>query len=401
MSSYTLRLYTGLLSASGSSYITDITTIAQDWKRSIRLDGGYWLGSFSLYEPLDTLRYWFYTYLGAHVEETTGGGITWEGMIAEMQLSEDFNSPALDVTVMGYIHTAGWRYTTPGTAAANASDWISTILTNDCATYLTPGQIVANTLQVETAIENDQYAWDEIMRVTELGDASGNPWQVYCHTGRTVNYRQIPVTTPDYYIMGGLTRRRSLDEMTNYVDGEYTDATGKAFTLAAASNAVSIATYGRRMFKLSQNRIATATMEAYRDTYLKANAYPWSRPIGSESIRIYSDVGQTLINNPFAVRPGVVRDLRWPTTGQESGAWLPDRRDFLVDEVEVSGDGNISLRASDYNETDMRLAMIAAFQRQNAPILTGKPKKKKLTKKQALKRAWERGAGRKGLKSNY
>lgn len=41
---YTLRLFTGV--KQGLGYVTDISRAAQDWKRTIRLQGGFWQGSF-------------------------------------------------------------------------------------------------------------------------------------------------------------------------------------------------------------------------------------------------------------------------------------------------------------------------------------------------------------------
>lgn len=68
--------------------LADLTTVASDWRRTIRLQGGFWDGSFSL--PLTAeARYGFDTWMGAHVVERSDGVISWEGFIYEMELSEN------------------------------------------------------------------------------------------------------------------------------------------------------------------------------------------------------------------------------------------------------------------------------------------------------------------------
>ena len=47
MTGYSLLLFQPIkTSDEGSRFIGDITDIATDWRRSIRMQGGYWLGSF-------------------------------------------------------------------------------------------------------------------------------------------------------------------------------------------------------------------------------------------------------------------------------------------------------------------------------------------------------------------
>jgi len=82
---YTLRLFTGV--KQGLGYVTDISRAAQDWKRTIRLQGGFWQGSFRVEGTLAELQEWFFNRLGYHVEERSGGAVTWEGMIYELELT--------------------------------------------------------------------------------------------------------------------------------------------------------------------------------------------------------------------------------------------------------------------------------------------------------------------------
>lgn len=91
MRGYSLVLETPLalaitLGMTQRQMLANITNEAADWTRSVRLQGGYWLGSFSL--PLTTETWLgFDRWLGAHVTERSGGVVSWEGLVYEMELS--------------------------------------------------------------------------------------------------------------------------------------------------------------------------------------------------------------------------------------------------------------------------------------------------------------------------
>jgi hypothetical protein len=81
--------------------------------------------------------------------------------------------------------------------------------------------------------------------------------------------------------LGGSTRRRSLDRMSNHVKSTYIDTADAIQTSSAATNDASIARYGRREELLTLDGYDQAASEALRDTFLKENAWPWARPVGS------------------------------------------------------------------------------------------------------------------------
>ena len=83
--SLTLRIHGSVLGSGG--FIEDITAKAIGWRRSIRAQGGYWQGEFSLTGDIQYLSTWFYQYLGYHIDEASAGKTTWEGLIYEIDLS--------------------------------------------------------------------------------------------------------------------------------------------------------------------------------------------------------------------------------------------------------------------------------------------------------------------------
>ncbi len=87
---YSLTLKPSVIAtaATGSHASVNLTELAQEWKRSIRLQGGFWTGSFTL--PVGKEAYdAFGSWLGCHIEERSAGHVTWEGMVYEMELAQD------------------------------------------------------------------------------------------------------------------------------------------------------------------------------------------------------------------------------------------------------------------------------------------------------------------------
>lgn len=76
----------------------------------------------------------------------------------------------------------------------------------------------------------------------------------------------------------GATRRRSLDDVFNYVKAKYTYTAGEKET-AVAQDATSVARYGRKEEILTLNDYPQAAAEAQRDLFLRQQAYPWPRPL--------------------------------------------------------------------------------------------------------------------------
>ena len=83
--SLTLRIHGSVLGSGG--FIKDITSKAIGWRRSIRAQGGYWQGEFSLTGDIQYLARYFYQYLGYHIDERSAGRTSWEGLIYEMDFT--------------------------------------------------------------------------------------------------------------------------------------------------------------------------------------------------------------------------------------------------------------------------------------------------------------------------
>lgn len=352
-----LKLFTSVLA--GKNFVKSLTQEALNWRRTIRLNGGYWQGTFRIVAPMGTLVDYFYNWLGWHFEESVQGVTSWEGMIYEMVLNTpnasrvksldklynhcrvkyvdsggadqitaaadldaslarygqreaiedvgEFDATAaaarrdtylkeygwpwarpqasgmgeeasLDVTVCGYVFTANWRHTTQADDATDTvHDFISDILTNDCAEFLTVGTLGANTTSVERSVDDYTRAWELIQKLVKVGDASGNIYRAYVRSDRKFYYEQLNKTGPENYIVKGMIAGR-LD--------------------------------------------------------------------ASEAL------------NPWFVQPGVFRDMDTPLSYTEEGSYLNNARDMIVEEVSCGMNSGLTWQALDYSES----AQLAAFQ---------------------------------------
>ena len=332
----------------------DVSDVASGYSRSIRRNGGFWLGDFTITADKWTqaeLADFFYTNLGYVFEENSSGLITWRGIIYEMDLTiggttlrrtldlmenvvaaryvnddgepisitgssndtsvsrygrkenilryDDLSASSaqalvdtrlsehgwpwarpvgggkadqkdkLEVTLAGISHTANWQYLSQADLfVEDASAYITDIADNDLEFIGSQG-VRANTLQVYRKARQDTRAWDTIMKVTEMGDADGNPWRVWVNVDDQLVYEQID-PTPIYYLRDG---------------------------------------------------------------------------------KLYSTIEATGPVNIWSVNPGVVRDLTFPQDRAQYQSWLNDHRDFYIPQVEA-GDGGLSFKTDYFSESE-------------------------------------------------
>ena len=361
MADYSLMLFGSVLQ--DQPLRSNVTQEALGWGRTIRFQGGYWEGDFSIRGKPSYLNDFFYTYLGGHFEESIGGLKTWEGLLYSIEHDSYRRNPFLRVQAGGYVLTCNWRFVSvDDDADGNVSAWIDDIL-DDCP-FIASRSIAANTLQARRSTGIKQRAWDEILKNTLLGDADSDPWRFFVTNGRRAVYEQV-VTEPRYFVRGGLVRRRSFDSIYNYVAGQYI-APGATTTsdLSGTVNSYSVTRYGRREEELLEHEVSATAMAAMRNAYLKEHAWPWARVVSSSpgGALVYDSSGTgAKALSPWTVKPGVYRDLAYPHGRGETGSLFADARDFLVDEVSVrvGADGPVlSLRTSGYDESDILEAQI-------------------------------------------
>jgi hypothetical protein len=185
------------------------------------------------------------------------------------------NDLKLEVTAVGYVYTINNRYVTAGDGTnQNLSAFLEDIVDTDCD-FVTKGDIESNTTQVRTAFDVDMRAWDALVALTEIGDAT-QPFIIQVKNGQRLTYEALN-SKPTLFWRG-----RSL----------------------------------------------------------------------------HTAAGTNLSINPWAVQPGILRDLTWTRQDVNTNTFLDDLTDSVVSEVETADDYDMPLLKTDrFDDSDFMTAL--------------------------------------------
>ena len=350
--------YSLLLSAqAGNDYQADITDVAQRWERSIRLQGGYWQGTFRIEERIETLQEWFYNRLGWQVQERSSGGITWEGLIYELDLTVNgvTRRRGLDTLANELVwdHGASWqwetlrneesirRYGTKQNYLGRRGAWLAPPI-NELAQSAWPWP---RTIGIAPA---EKQNW---LDVTVCGYAFTLNW-LYAYA----NWWNAGL----YWTVG------------EWVADELARHHGTFVTVGQVqANPLPIQKY-----QLDKVRVWDLLQELAGMG--DAAGKPWRLWVGPGRLahygpvdltvrgyllggQVYTSVGGIANLAPRTIQPGVIRDTEYPRERSEPGSVLADARDILVEEVQVDADGRLNLRTT--YTTDMDILAAAAARR--------------------------------------
>ena len=347
---------------SGSSkFVADITQEAIGWRRSIRAQGGYWQGSFSMRGSLDDLQQVFYYWLGLRVKEISGGQTTWDGMIYEMDLTyhgvtrrrsldlmcnyvtvfyeddegETQNTTAVTNTdsIQHYGRYEGmWTLDTISQTAAEAFG--NTRLKElgwplQRVVGVRPGEIESNEAILDVVCCG--YIFTANWRFEQVGDGSQD---------NLSDWISEILTTDCEFLEPGIVNENTLQVYK--ANSQPRRCWDVMLELAAigdsSSNPWRIYCGNDRLVHYEQ---ISATKKYYlRDGKLRG-------PFSSE-----------VLANPWTVTPAVVRDADYPIAGSQNGGWLIDNRDFYVEEVECGVDTGLVLKSSEFDEGEILIAQL-------------------------------------------
>lgn len=103
----------------------------------------------------------------------------------------------LELSLFGYIVTAGWRYCSLSLGSTQHASDVITALVNTQTDYLLPGVIESNTLDYQIEARLPLPLWTVASDVAAAGDENGDRWSLMCRANRRVDYFKTPTTT-DY-----------------------------------------------------------------------------------------------------------------------------------------------------------------------------------------------------------
>jgi len=352
---FSLHLYTPVIDGDPSP-IMPLNNIAFGWSRSIRLNGGFWEGSFTVKGNPQDLLEWA-EYLGYHLEETSQGAITWEGMIYEVEINVGNVPRRISLEAMSNKNRAQFEQQRTAWATLDAS----------ITRYGEKQELIDIPAADEAAAESlrdtylARYGWPRLVPfrstgrpqephavVTVLGYAYTMNWKFATITDSTQTLSEFvtDVMTDVDFVTAARIDTNALDAVIESdIDNEDHTPT-RCWDLISRE----ILPFGDS----SQNIWRFYVDQRRRAYYHQLDMTPVFHMNGGD-VRYAS--GEALSVSPFWITPGVFRDLDFPLTGPESESIYDDIRDFIVDEVVVSANGGYSLRTSDYDSDDFLNAL--------------------------------------------
>lgn len=353
MSYSSLRVYSPLLQ--GAEFIADITEQVSGYRRSIRRNGGYWLGDFLLYDEPNNLAKFFYERLGCHFVETAGGFVTWEGLIYEMEFTLNGVTRRRSLDTLAnhvkttYLDTAGAAQ--ESTAVTN-DESIARFGRKEEMLLLDGVAQAAAEARRDTYLNENGWTWPRVvgmglgrsdlqLTVALCGYAHTANWRYESvgdgSTGNLSDWLRAIIETDCEFLQAG-----SIAENTMQVRKE-TNTPQRAWdVLLDLLDLGDTAGNPYRLYVDNQRRV----------TYEMVNKQPlyWLR-----GGTLYNSAGGTGAADPWLLKPGVIRDTSYPVRRKEHGAWLDDARDCLIDEIEV-GESGIVLKTDEFEEGDLLAA---------------------------------------------
>jgi hypothetical protein len=352
-----LRLYHPVLA--GAAFLEDISAKASPtWRRSTRRDGGYWRGSFTLTGERDRLALFFHERLGAHVEEKYGGFKTWEGMVYEMDLTLEGTTRRRSLDLLSnyvtstYINTTGDINTS--TAAQNETS-IARYGRREELLTLDGYPQTASEKRRDTWLKENAWPW---ARPVGAGEAIGSDQLtvVVCGYVFTANWRYTAigdgsigyastyisemVESDCEFLSAGI-----INENTLGVKKE-PSIPSRTYDVISEQAGLGDASGNPWRFYVDNDRRANYQMIDTTPVYYLRGG------------RLFASAGGSQEIVPWIVKPGVARDMNYPISRSEYGGWLPDARDFYIEEVEA-GPGGLSLKTELFEESEILAAQQA------------------------------------------
>lgn len=368
MAGYVLRLFSPV--KTGQGFVEDVTAQARSWRRSTRMQGGFWQGSFTVEGELAELQKWFYDRLGYHVEERAAGGqVTWEGLIYELELSYGGVKRRRSLELMQNAVRA--RFTQYEGHTAN-TEWQSTAAS--IARYgrkeellaLEAMDATAAGYQVGTTLKHNGWPYPRAVGIEagQSGKGEASLTVSVCGYAFCCNWRYVSQAWSWQDGTATTTLNAWISELAT------TDLTEFISVGWTRANALTVQKYVRepvrvwdlmselvKMGDSSGNLWRLHVGAGRRLYYEQVDVTPrlYWRQGG-----LFTSAGSQASTSPYTVQPGVVRDLEYPASRTEPGSILTDARDVLVDEVEIDGEGQISLKTELWSDADLLASQASA-----------------------------------------
>lgn len=122
-----------------------------------------------------------------------------------ISLEENVDEPFLEVSVVGYVATAQFRFTsTVDDSSSNVGDWVDDVFSTDLQ-FLSKFRRATNSRSIKQSLGERMRAWDLLENLLTLRDGSGNQFNIIVEPGRLISYDQWDPDPIGYFWNGALT----------------------------------------------------------------------------------------------------------------------------------------------------------------------------------------------------
>lgn len=310
MTAPALRIYGSLFLSDPPPFVMQLDGKKVGWGHTVSRKGGYLDGGFTLVGDIQVLQGIFYTWLGYHIEERSGKE-TWEGFVHEMVLHHKGASRrrslggvrnAIRAKHSGLLYNTGFENPGDDTFAY----WIESVGGSDTITAETTADYVGSgeqSARIENVNSGDTYLYQEVAvlphesyRLTFSNRGDDSQYGRYAvQDNSNVNWI-VPVASTEHF---GDTYRKITVEFVApegcelirvylfapgsagiawYDDVEVVHINAEGQVLPNytdwATNAQSIARYGRRELIVDAGDVPPAEAALFRDLRLQKAAWP-------------------------------------------------------------------------------------------------------------------------------
>ncbi len=349
-----LRLYNPVIAAiSAGRFVEDLSRKARGWSRSIRKNGGYWQGDFSLVGDLGYLSDFFYNRLGYHFEEKYGGQKTWEGLIYEMDLVVNGVRRRRSLNNLGNYVTAAYtdeKDVARTSAAASLASSIARYGRREELLLMSGYPQTAAEARRDLALKENQWPTarmvgverspNTFLEVSVCGYVFTANWRFETAgdgtTGNLSTYLGELITTDCEFLSAG-----GIDANTLQVRKD-TSSPRRVWDVMQELNEMGISGAPTRIYVENDRRLAYRAIDTTPRYFLRGD-------------KLYDTLGGKSETIRWLVKPAVVRDATYPISRAEYSGWLEDARDFVMTEVEASEAG-LTWKTEDLEESDILAA---------------------------------------------
>ena len=128
-------------------------------------------------------------------------------------LEENVEEPLLEVTVVGYIATANFRFTqTIDDSSSNVGAWVEDIFDVDLLEFLIRSRRAPNTRSIDQSLDERMRALSLLENLLTLRDGSGTQFNITVGPGRLISY-DVWSPTPIGYFWNGLLTTHLYDSL--------------------------------------------------------------------------------------------------------------------------------------------------------------------------------------------